>query len=125
MLTKTLNLIQALKKYVRETIDRFCFNYVIGLIDEVLDEDDLAVERGTSYLGQIDQQIARAIKAEVLLTRASPLFNGNSEFYSNFKGKKGELLFPIKDDPEKWKDALDAIKEAIDFAESNGKNCIS
>lgn len=104
----------------RQSIDS-CFNYVIGLIDEVLDEDDLAVERGTSYLGQIDQQIARAIKAEVLLTRASPLFNGNSEFYSNFKGKKGELLFPIKDDPEKWKDALDAIKEAIDFAESNGK----
>jgi len=104
----------------RQTVDS-CFNYVTGLIDEVLESGDLDVERDASYLGQVDQQIARGIKAEVLLTRASPLFNGNSEFYSNFKGKNGELLFPMNYDAEKWKEALDAITEAIDIAEANGK----
>jgi hypothetical protein len=104
----------------RQTVDS-CFNYVIGLIDDVLKSGKLAQERDVSYYGQIDQQIARAIKAEVLITRASPLFNGNSEFYSNFKGKKGELLFPMTYDPEKWKQALDAAKDAITYAEQHGK----
>lgn len=104
----------------RQTIDS-CFNYVLGLIDGVLKEGDLAVERDVANYGQIDQQIAKAIKAEVLLTRASPLFNGNSEYYSNFKGKKGELLFPMDYDAQKWKQALDAIDDAIKTAEQYGK----
>lgn len=104
----------------RQPVDS-CFNYAVGLIDEVLKEGDLAIAREVSYLGQIDQQIAKAIKAEILLTRASPLFNGNSEYFSNFKGKNGQLLFPMEYDAEKWKEALDAVKEAIDIAETNGK----
>ena len=104
----------------RQSVDS-CFNYVIGIIDDVLKKGDLAVQRDFSFYGQIDQQITKALKAEILLTRASPLFNGNSEFYSNFKGKNGELLFPMEYKAEKWKEALDAIKEAIDFAVSNGR----
>lgn len=104
----------------RQSIDS-CFNYVTGLIDEVINDKKLTVQREVSFLGQVDMQIAKAIKAEVLLTRASPLFNGNSEFYSNFRGNNGELLFPLEFKEEKWKDALDAIEEAIEIAESNGK----
>ena len=51
----------------RQTVDS-CFNYVIGLIDEVLDEGNLAVQRDVSFLGQIDLQIAKAIKAAVSYT---------------------------------------------------------
>ncbi len=110
----------------RQTIDS-CFNYVLNLIDEVLfDENgnsrtELAIERESTYYGQIDQAIARAIKAQILLSRASPLFNGNSEYFSNFRNKAGETYFPMQYDPEKWKQALDATKEAIDFAEARGK----
>ena len=104
----------------RQSIDS-CFNYVVGLLDEVIDEGNLSVQRDASFLGQVDMQITKAIKAEVLLTRASPLFNGNSEFYSNFRDKNGELFFPMDYDAEKWKDALDAISEAIEAAETNGK----
>jgi hypothetical protein len=32
-----------------------------------------------------------AIKAEVLMTAASPLFNGNAD-YANFKGKDGNTF---------------------------------
>ena len=104
----------------RQTVDS-CFNYVLGIIDNVLKEGHLAIERDVANYGQIDQQIARAIKAEVLLTRASPLFNGNREFYSNFKGKNGNLLFPMEYDAEKWKEALDAANDAILFAKQRGK----
>lgn len=104
----------------RQSVDS-CFNYVVGLLDEVIDEGNLSVQRDASFLGQVDMQITKAIKAEVLLTRASPLFNGNNEFYSNFRDKNGELFFPMDYDAEKWKDALDAISEAIEIAESNGK----
>ncbi len=104
----------------RQTVDS-CFNYVINLLDEVLVEGNLSVQRDASFLGQVDQQIAKAIKAEVLLTRASPLFNGNSEYYSNFRNKSGELFFPMDYNPEKWNDALVAINEAINTVEDNGK----
>lgn len=110
----------------RQPVDS-CFNYVLGLIDEVLYDangnprTDLAVQRDNAYYGQIDQINARAIKADILLTRASPLFNGNSEYYSNFKNKSGETFFPMEYSAKKWEEALNGIKEAIDYAEANGK----
>ncbi len=110
----------------RQSVDS-CFNYSLRLINEVLfdangsPKSELAVERESGYFGQIDQINARAIKAEILLTRASPLFNGNTEYFSNFKNKKGENFFPMEYSAEKWKEALEGIKEAIDFAERRGK----
>lgn len=104
-----------------------CFQYVLSLLNEVLYDSNgnelsiLPDQRTSSFMGQIDASIAKAIKAQVLLYRASPLFNGNSEYYSNFKGNNGEHLFPQADDPEKWKEALDAIEIAIQAAEKNGK----
>lgn len=109
----------------RQPVD-VCFQYVVDLINDVLydengnEKTELKDERPSEYLGQIDRTIAKAIKAEVLLTQASPLYNGNAEYYSNFKGVNNELLFPMDEDPEKWKRALDAIKIAIDAA--HGKN---
>lgn len=115
----------------RQPVD-VCFKYVVDLIDDVLynkdadgniisEKADLEPTRSSAFLGQIDKMIAKAIKAQVLLYSASPLFNGNSEFYSNFKGNHGELLFNIEYDKEKWKKALDAIDEAINYAEQKGK----
>jgi hypothetical protein len=104
----------------RQSIDT-CFDYIIGLMDEVINSGHLLPERPAAFLGQIDMQVAKAARAEVLLTRASPLFNGNSEFYSNFRGINGELLFPLEYSAQKWKDALDAIEEAITYAKQHGK----
>ena len=60
------------------------------------------------------------MKAKMLLYAASPLFNGNSSFYSNFTDKSGSQLMPLTYDPNKWVKAKTAIKEAIDLAEQNG-----
>lgn len=110
----------------RQTVDS-CFKYAVNLIDEVLfdangnPKADLAIERDNAYYGQIDQIVARAIKAQILLTQASPLFNGNSEYFSNFKNKEGQTYFSMEYKPEKWKAALDATEDAINFAETRGK----
>lgn len=105
----------------REPVDK-CFQYVVDLIDEVLydengnEREDLKDSRPNEFLGMIDRTIAKSIKAVVLLTQASPLFNGNKEYYSTFKNVDGELFFPMEYDKEKWKKALDATKVAIDAA---------
>lgn len=63
---------------------------------------------------------ALAFKARLLLYAASPLVNGNSEFYSDFKNPDGTFLINQTYDREKWKRAMDAAKEAIDLCEENG-----
>ena len=117
-----IDLIRQERKPVEE-----CFQYILGLIDDVLydengnEKEDLYNSRSEIYLGQIDRVVAKALKAKILLYRASPFFNGNSEFYSNFKNAAGEPYFPQTYDKEKWKEALDATEIAIEAAEAQGK----
>jgi hypothetical protein len=63
---------------------------------------------------------ALGFKARLLLYAASPLVNGNSDYYANFKNPDGTPLMNLTYDKEKWKKAMDAAKEAIDFCEKNG-----
>ena len=97
------------------------FDFILNIINEVIASNALPVVRPPSYLGQVDQQIAKAVRAEIMLLRASPLFNGNSAFFSNFRGYYGELLFPQEHCQQKWVDALEAIEVAIAFAHENGR----
>lgn len=101
----------------RATVDE-CFNFIINLIDEAI--PDLTEKTSSTLYGQIDQVGAKAIKARVLLFRASPFFNGNKEYFGDFNNKDGEPFFPITYDKEKWKDAIDAINDAIDACDANG-----
>lgn len=102
----------------RSPVDE-CFDYIVNTIDEAI--PDLP-ERVTSIgsLGRVDQVIAAALKSRVLLYAASPLFNGNAEFYETFVDKEGNKLFNTVYDAEKWKKAADAAKEAIDLALAYG-----
>jgi hypothetical protein len=93
-----------------------CFDYIINLIDEAIPK--LSTRTISFDLGQIDQTIAKSIKARVLLFRASPFFNGNRETFGDFYDHDGEPFFPQVYDREKWKDALDAINDAITACES-------
>jgi hypothetical protein len=101
----------------QSTIDE-CFDYVVDLIDEAIPDLDERAPRNLS--GQIDQVIAKSLKARVLLFRASPFFNGNKELYGDFVNNNGEPFFPLTYDNEKWKDAVDAIDEAIEACHANG-----
>ncbi len=95
-----------------------CFDYIIGLIDEAI--PDLVERTPVTLLGQVDQMVAKAIKARIMLFRASDFFNGNMEYFGDFYDHDGQPFFPMEYDREKWKDALDATNDAIEAAESNG-----
>jgi hypothetical protein len=96
-----------------------CFQYILGLINEAI--PDLVERTDANNAGQIDQIVAKAIKAKVLFFRASPFFNGNREYFGDFMDTDGKPFFDVDYKQEKWKEALDATNEAIAIAEANGK----
>jgi hypothetical protein len=91
--------------------------YIIGLLDQAIPDLPAVIDNPSKELGRITQPAAMAIKAEVLMTAASPLFNGNPD-YSSFKDKSGTLLFPASYDATKWQTAATACKAAIDACEA-------
>lgn len=95
-----------------------CFNFILALMDEAI--PDLTERTLSNDMGQVDQVVAKAIKARVLFFRASPFFNGNQEYFGDFLDSDGQPFFPLEYDNEKWKQALDAINDAIAAAEANG-----
>ncbi|MFW6370036.1 MAG: RagB/SusD family nutrient uptake outer membrane protein [Bacteroidota bacterium] len=101
----------------RSTVEE-SFDYIIELMDEAI--PDLTERKSGTLMGQVDQVVAKSIKARVMLFRASPFFNGNQEYFGDFFNNDGEPFFPLDYDNEKWKDAIDAIDEAIVACESNG-----
>lgn len=101
-------------------------NKVEEVIDYILNTIDLAAAdlpvrvTSSNNLGRVDKLIALSIKSKVLLYAASPMFNGNSEFYETFTNQEGKKFFNTIYEAEKWKLAADAAKEAIELALSNG-----
>jgi hypothetical protein len=102
-----------------------CVDYVLSEMDSA---QNLVPERhlnstGTddlSQTGRINKLIIDAVKSQILLYDASPLFNGNGDF-ANFKNKDGQVLMNLSPDVTKWNKAATASKLAIDHALTYGK----
>lgn len=97
----------------RNTVDE-CFEYIVSLIDEAIPNLPFAIIDMEQENGRITAAIAASIKAKILVTAASPLFNGNTN-YASLKNHDGTVLFNQVYDAEKWRLAMDASKEAIDM----------
>jgi len=92
-------------------------NYIVGLIDAATSGDfqdalPMVITNEAIELGRITRPAALAIKARVLVTAASPLFNGNQDF-AHFTNRDGTALFNSSADPRKWERAVTACREAI------------
>lgn len=89
----------------------------------VLDEMDKAIKllpmrpADASKTFRVTAAAAYAVKARLLLYRASDLWNGNP-LYANFKDSEGTILFPQTKDPVWWEKAAKAAKECIDACEA-------
>ena len=94
-------------------------NYLVRLLDESIPDLPPIITDANREMGRITRPIAASVKAEVLMTAASPLFNGNPA-YTNLKNKDGESLFPGQYDAKKWDAAASACLNAINLAEQNG-----
>ena len=87
-------------------------NYISNLLDDAAKDLPLQVTDAGEELGRITQPIAKAVKAQLWLLAASPLFNGNTD-YINVKDNQGRSLFPAETDNNKWEQAADAALDAI------------
>jgi len=74
-------------------------------------------QEATNY-GKPTKGACLAIRADMLLFAASPLFNG-CDYYKDVKNNDGTFLFPQQNDPLKWKKAVDAFKLVLDIADNN------
>ena len=104
----------------REKVDD-CFQYVMDLINEVIDSESLplVLTNPSSELGRFTQPAAHMLKAKVLLYWASPLFNGNTD-YNSFLDHNGEPFFNQVYDPTRWTAAAEACKKAVEVSEAAG-----
>jgi hypothetical protein len=97
------------------------FDYIVQLLDEAMETlPDLVVDR-LNEDGRITKAIAASLKAKVLVTAASPLFNGNTA-YADYIDSRGVVLFNQTEDIKKWERAAKACKEAVVLCESVGFN---
>jgi hypothetical protein len=99
--------------------------YICELLDEAVPDLPAYIENQVRDLGRPTKTIALALKAQALLYAASPLYNGGGEggnypsIFSNYTRKDGVQLLPAYD-ASRWTKAAEALKEAIDFAHSQG-----
>ncbi|MDR0714752.1 MAG: RagB/SusD family nutrient uptake outer membrane protein [Bacteroidales bacterium] len=99
--------------------DRFddCVDYCVQLINEAVPDLPLVIFDINSELRRITQPIALAIKAEMLVTAASPLFNQNQRLSGMVDNRNVNLFETNMTKKEKWERARDACKNAIDTIE--------
>lgn len=98
----------------RNTWDE-CVDYVVQLLDEAAPDLPVIINNRAEDLGRFTKPIALTLKAKILVTSASPQFNGNS-YYEDFRNKDGQELFgPL--DTSKWQRAAKACKDAIELCE--------
>jgi starch-binding outer membrane protein, SusD/RagB family len=106
-------------KVKREPVDDVV-DYIIELLDEAMPDLPESISDELTELGRIDKSIAMSIKAQILVTAASPLFNGNPD-YIGFVDNDGIPLFNLEYVGEKWEWAAEACREAIEFCHEAGK----
>lgn len=105
-------------KVSRQPVDD-CFAYIVSLLDEAAPDLPASIQDASNELGRVSRITCLSVKASILVNAASPLFNGNTD-YAGFKGKDGITLFNATYDENKWKEAAESCREAIDLCEAGG-----
>lgn len=93
------------------------FDECVAYINELMDQAAVGlpvVWSSSANLGRPTRGSCFAVKSQVTLLAASPLWNGNSRF-ANFKNHDGTPLAPTQYDAQKWQAAADAAKAVIDL----------
>ena len=93
--------------------------YTVELIDESSAQLPLFIENPIDEMGRMTQPIALTIKANILTYAASPLFNGNTD-YANLRNNDGTQLIDQTYSSEKWEQAAQASREAIESSHAAG-----
>lgn len=95
-----------------------CVSLISGMFDQAI--ADLPMSVSSSDYGRATKVVAQSLKARMYLFAASPLFNGNSQFYADFKDENGTPFINQTHDRNKWKVVMEETKKAISMAEQAG-----
>lgn len=116
-------------KYPGRSHYDFCVDYVVKMLDDIVDSGALPATVSTDDLGRATSTICKALKARVLLTAASPLWNGSFP-YRDWRNTKyetpgyGKELVSHDYSVKKWERALIACEDALNFALGDGKRAL-
>ncbi|SIR31668.1 RagB/SusD family nutrient uptake outer membrane protein [Maribacter ulvicola] len=102
----------------REPYD-LSIEYLTGILDEAIEVLPEQIVNISTDAGHITKVVAATLKAEMLITAASPLYNGNSDLVG-LANNDGTSLYSDSFDQNKWTIAAEASKEALDFALAAG-----
>jgi hypothetical protein len=105
-------------KIKRQPVD-VVVDYMVKLLDEAAPDLPPVIGNTAKELGRITSIIDLSVKAQILATAASPLFNGNSDF-TGIKNADGEALFSNTYSADKWAKASDACLAVINLCNQNG-----
>ncbi|WP_197027684.1 RagB/SusD family nutrient uptake outer membrane protein [Prevotella sp. 10(H)] len=101
----------------RSSVDEVV-EYIADLLDDAYEYLPQEVTNRTEELGRVTRPAALTLKAKLLVTAASPLFNGNPD-YADFVDKEGMHLFSTEYDQSKWVKAAEACYDAIESCKLN------
>lgn len=106
--------------YEELSLPREPFDNVVDFIDAELAEiaRSLPIKRTVNNLGRPTRGAALGLRARVLLYAASPLFNGNIDFF-DVKDCYGNQLVSQTYDETKWAKAAAAAKDVIELAKAS------
>ena len=107
--------------YEELSLPRTHFDEIVSFIDTELAETArlLPMRRTVNNLGRPTRGAALGLRARVLLYAASPLYNGNLDFF-NVVDNKGNQLISQTYDESKWAKAAAAAKDVIELAKPSG-----
>jgi hypothetical protein len=103
----------------REPVDEV-IEYIVELLDEATSDLPDEIEDVQEEFRRFTRPIALAIKAKVLATAASPLYNGGVAEFSAYKDNRGKQLISTTYDATKWVRAAEATREAIEACMAYG-----
>lgn len=95
-----------------------CVQFISDMYDKAAEL--LPARQEPQYYGRATRTLVKLLKSRLWLTAASPMVNGNTEWYSNFVNPDGTHLMPQTYDKELWKKAMDAAEDAIITGEADG-----
>lgn len=112
-ITGLLSLNEDYNKYPRTPYDE-CVAHINSLLDRAAADLPVTWSSSVNY-GRATKASCLAVKSQVALHAASPLWNGNPKF-AGLKNNDGTVLAPLQYDVNKWRVAANAAKAVIDLA---------
>ena len=103
--------------------ERSTYDEVVQFINDKLDEaiPNLPDKQLDADFGRASRLIALGLKSRMYLYAASPLFNGNSKMYSNFRSPvDGRHLISQEYSIDKWQKSADVTLAAINELDKSG-----